>query len=238
METSSLKFKVSLIGSAQVGKTSLLRRIHNDEFAEAYVPTIGADFVSKTYEFNKKAVRYQFCDTAGEERYRPLIGSYVRDSDVLVAVYDITNASSFEDLKQILALHGEDPSRRVVVFLLGNKYDLSGGEERQVSADEVREYARENRYLFNEISVKSSINTGEILQVISEELLGRASPRESLVVQLPKLKSGSRPTSRNGEFRSNSSLLMTNQVYSARQEFDSRRHTSEVEFFFLCVLIE
>jgi small GTP-binding protein len=243
MEASSLKFKVCLIGSAQVGKTSLLRRILGEEqFPESYEPTVGVNFVSKAFEVSDQTVRFQFWDTAGAERYRSLLNSYLRGSQCFLAVYDITNSSSFEDLKRILASRDSDSEQasRAIVFLLGNKYDLSEAS-RQVSADEVREYAKENGYLFNEISVKSSINTDEILQVISEEVLsvrapssGRVLQQEaSSVVQLPKLKTESRSSSRNAEFKSNSALLMANPIVCrARHEIISARsQLSEVNLF-------
>ena len=34
-------------------------------------------------------------DTAGQERFRSLIPSYIRDSSVAVVVYDVTNQTSF-----------------------------------------------------------------------------------------------------------------------------------------------
>jgi Ras-related protein Rab-6A len=34
-------------------------------------------------------------DTAGQERFRSLIPSYIRDSSIVVIVYDVTSQSSF-----------------------------------------------------------------------------------------------------------------------------------------------
>lgn len=39
-------------------------------------------------------------DTAGQERFRSLIPSYIRDSSVAVVVYDITARQSFVNVKK------------------------------------------------------------------------------------------------------------------------------------------
>lgn len=69
--------------------------------------TIGIDFLSKTMYLEDRTVRLQlWCvgvdsgtpcslircrDTAGQERFRSLIPSYIRDSSVAVVVYDVTS---------------------------------------------------------------------------------------------------------------------------------------------------
>ena len=37
-------FKIVIVGSSSVGKSSLLRRFADDEFNETYISTIGVDF--------------------------------------------------------------------------------------------------------------------------------------------------------------------------------------------------
>lgn len=53
--------------------------------------TIGIDFLSKTMYLDDRTVRLQIWDSAGQERFRSLIPSYIRDSSVAVVVYDITS---------------------------------------------------------------------------------------------------------------------------------------------------
>ncbi|CDJ34287.1 RAB6 protein, putative [Eimeria mitis] len=94
----------------------------------------------------------------GQERFRSLIPSYIRDSSASVVVYDITNRASFvnttkwiEDVRadrasfvnttkwieDVRAERGKD----VVIALVGNKTDLS--DRRQVSPEEGEQKARE-----------------------------------------------------------------------------------------------
>jgi GTPase SAR1 family protein len=37
-------FKIVIVGSSSVGKSSILRRFADDEFNETYISTIGVDF--------------------------------------------------------------------------------------------------------------------------------------------------------------------------------------------------
>ncbi|CAE6469705.1 unnamed protein product [Rhizoctonia solani] len=99
-----------------------------DTFEEKYQATIGIDFLSKSMYLDDP-VRLQLWDTAGQakfqERFRYLIPSYIRDSSVVIIVYDITNRPSFMSIgKWIDEVRSERPSN-VMIMLVGNKADHS-----------------------------------------------------------------------------------------------------------------
>ncbi|KAG6492693.1 hypothetical protein ZIOFF_047658 [Zingiber officinale] len=63
-------------------------------------------------------------DTVGQERFRSLIPSYIRDSSVAVIAYDVANRQSFlNTLKWIEEVRTERGSD-VIIVLVGNKTDL------------------------------------------------------------------------------------------------------------------
>ena len=43
-----------------------------------------------------KTITLNLWDTAGQEKFKSLIPSYLKDSSAIVVVYDITNQESFE----------------------------------------------------------------------------------------------------------------------------------------------
>ncbi len=88
---SVLKYKLVFVGDQSVGKTSIMGRYTRDEFHPGNQPTVGVDFVSKSIQVDGKTIRLQLWDTAGQERFRSLIPSYIRDSHVIILVYDITS---------------------------------------------------------------------------------------------------------------------------------------------------
>ena len=60
-------------------------------------------------------------DTAGAERYRSLMHSYLRDSHVIMVVYDVTNPQS----SIVRWLHLVGQFKPNVVCVVGNKNDLT-----------------------------------------------------------------------------------------------------------------
>jgi len=90
--------KIILLGSANVGKTSLLHQYVNMRFVNAYKATIGSDFVVKETMIDDSRVAMQIWDTAGQERFQSLSSAFYRGSDCCVLVFDVTDKSSFESL--------------------------------------------------------------------------------------------------------------------------------------------
>lgn len=81
--------------------------------------------MSHNFEFNNgDQIRLQMWDTAGVERFRSLIPSYIKDSAVAVIVYDISQNNSFENVdkwcENVFELRGEGCQ----IIIIGNKIDL------------------------------------------------------------------------------------------------------------------
>lgn len=45
-----------------------------------------------------RVITLNLWDTAGQEKFKSLIPSYIKDSQCVVVVYDITNRESFESI--------------------------------------------------------------------------------------------------------------------------------------------
>ncbi|PPQ75540.1 hypothetical protein CVT26_012530 [Gymnopilus dilepis] len=83
-----------------VGKTSLLYRYTQNKFdPKNTTSTSGAFFVTKKVYVNGLKVRLQLWDTAGQERFRSMAPMYYRGANAALLLYDITNASTFEDIR-------------------------------------------------------------------------------------------------------------------------------------------
>jgi Ras-related protein Rab-7A len=64
-----LLLKIVVLGSSNVGKTSLMRRYVVNAFEQHRRATIGADFMTKELTLRDTAVLLQIWDTAGQERF-------------------------------------------------------------------------------------------------------------------------------------------------------------------------
>ena len=144
------------LGDMSVGKTSIITRFMYDKFDTAYQATIGIDFISKTMYLEDRTVRLQLWHTAGQERFRSLIPSYIRDSSVAVVVYDVTNRQSFLNTNRWIEEVRTERGSDVIIVLVGNKTDLV--DKRQVSIEEGDSKAREFNVIFIETSAKAGFN--------------------------------------------------------------------------------
>ena len=75
-------FKVVLVGSSGVGKTSIAKSFIHGRFDINIDSTIGAAFHFRRIN----GVALHLWDTAGQERYRSLIPMYVRGSNMIILV--------------------------------------------------------------------------------------------------------------------------------------------------------
>ena len=118
----STRHKIIFVGDAGVGKTTIIGRIMGNPYAEEYEPSIGVDFMSKSLRHNGQNVKLQIWDTAGQEKYKGLIPSYVRNSSFVFVVYDISVKTTFDNIpKWINFIRSIE---NTTIILCGNKIDL------------------------------------------------------------------------------------------------------------------
>jgi len=152
-EEDAQHFKLIFLGDQYVGKSSILNRFYQDKFEQDYQATIGLDFHSKNVSINNVPVRLLLYDTAGQEKFKSLIPMYIRDANIILVVYDITNKDSFIHTEHWVN-ETKDLKREDAIFVLvGNKIDLE--ENRIVSTKEAEDFATEKGFLFYEVSAKT-----------------------------------------------------------------------------------
>ena len=148
----SIRYKVVFIGNPTAGKTSLLNRICNNKFLPNYDSTIGVDFFTKTIFFNETIFKLQLWDSAGQEKYRSLIPSYIRGASIIFLVYDLNHHESFDAISNWLGFVNQYTNKdQAKLILIGNKKDL----ERKVAYNEGETLAKKEGMLFFETSAKT-----------------------------------------------------------------------------------
>ena len=158
-------FKIIFLGDQYVGKSSILNRFYQDKFEQDYQATIGLDFHSKNVEIKGTTIRLLLYDTAGQEKFKSLIPMYIRDANIIIVVYDITNKDSFTHTEHWVN-ETKDLKREDAIFVLvGNKTDLD--DTRAVSHKEAEDFASEKGFLFQEVSAK----TGEEVQELFTSII-------------------------------------------------------------------
>ena len=146
------RHKIIFVGDPAVGKTTIIGRIMDNPFNEVYEPSIGVDFMSKNIKFRGQNVKLQMWDTAGQEKFRGLIPSYVRNASIVFVVYDISVKTSFDNIPKWINFIKTIENTTLV--LCGNKIDLN----REVNKEEGEELAKKEGIQFFEVSAKTNEN--------------------------------------------------------------------------------
>ena len=164
--------KVVLIGESGVGKTSIISQFTKGLFNPDIMSTNGATFSTKKKEYKEenKTLSFEIWDTAGQEKYRSLAKMFFKDAAVALIVYDITSKKSFDEIKKYwMNLVKENGPKKVIMYIVGNKYDLL--EQEAVKEEEAREYARNEKVSFWLTSAKDSTGIDELFDEIGKKYL-------------------------------------------------------------------
>eukprot|EP01118_Nematostelium_gracile_P019098 TRINITY_DN8721_c0_g1_i1.p1 TRINITY_DN8721_c0_g1~~TRINITY_DN8721_c0_g1_i1.p1 ORF type:complete len:228 (-),score=59.60 TRINITY_DN8721_c0_g1_i1:75-758(-) len=165
-------FKVIVIGEANVGKTSIIKRYVNNEFSNKYKYTIGVDFALKQVDWDENTVvRLQLWDIAGQERFGVMTHVYYKEATGVCIVYDSTSVKSFQaverwksDVESKVKLPNGDT---VPCVLLANKCDLGINIDKQ----QLDDYVKDNNYIgWYATSAKSNVGIDQALHDLIEHI--------------------------------------------------------------------
>ena len=130
--------------------------------------TTGVDFYPKSFQLaDGSVVSALIYDTGGQERYKAINTSYYRAANAILLVYDVTNRTSFDDIKNYYCNKIKELcEKNIPIILLGNKTDME--DEREVSQEEGIELARSNKYIFKETSCVKNENVADAFEALIE----------------------------------------------------------------------
>ena len=164
-------FKLILIGSSGVGKSSILQRYIQKLFNAEYTCTIGVDFFMKTINIRDKSIKLQLWDTAGTEKFKSITTGYYRGANAAFVVFDLTSKSSFDSVSEWIENYYKysNPDSEKHVILIGNKSDLK--ENREVTQEQIDNFTLNNKIKYFETSAKNGENIEECFYFIAEKLM-------------------------------------------------------------------
>merc|ERR1712093_504912 len=145
-------FKYIIIGDTGVGKSCLLLQFTDRRFQPIHDLTIGVEFGARMITIDKKQIKLQIWDTAGQESFRSITRSYYRGAAGALLVYDITRRETFNHLANWLEDARQHANPNMTIMLIGNKSDLT--HRRAVSREEGEAFAEKYGLVFMETSAK------------------------------------------------------------------------------------
>ncbi|XP_047171672.1 ras-related protein RABE1a [Vigna umbellata] len=170
--------KLLLIGDSGVGKSCLLLRFSDGSFTTSFITTIGIDFKIRTIELDGKRIKLQIWDTAGQERFRTITTAYYRGAMGILLVYDVTDESSFNNIRNWIRNIEQHASDNVNKILVGNKADMDESK-RAVPTSKGQALADEYGIKFFETSAKTNMNVDEVFFSIARDIKQRLADNDS-----------------------------------------------------------
>ena len=153
-----MRVKLILLGDIGVGKSSIIQRYNEDIFHEDKESTYNSYFIEKEIKINEQKIILELWDTAGQEQYRSVTKIFVKNSKIIILVYDITSKKSFDSLNYWYDYIVKEIGPNAILGLAGNKTDLIFDDNfaEEVSPEKGKEYASQIGANFALISAKES----------------------------------------------------------------------------------
>jgi len=160
-------FKLIVLGSAGVGKTTLVNQFLKKEEIIDYRPTLGISISTQRYHvqgFKDDVIKFLIFDLAGQSFFKRVRRDYYKGANCAFIVYDVTRRETFDEAIDFWLKDAQKELGNIPFVLIGNKIDLEG--DRVVSKEEGMKKARELKSFFTETSALHNINVQDTFKII------------------------------------------------------------------------
>jgi len=181
--------KISVLGNAYVGKTSLVKKFCTDEFDERHTPStcgkffnpqhnivslLGLDVEEKLIEIHGEKVNLKIWDSAGQERFTNyLSSSYFQRKQGVLLLYSVDDRKSFEKVQFWMSQVNEKALKDVIKILVASKCD---SENAEVTTKEGAKLAEMYQIRFVETSSKEGVGVAKPFYLIARAQKSQANP--------------------------------------------------------------
>ena len=134
--------KIILLGESGVSKTNLIQVALDQPFQKEKISTLISSYYESEIIIQNKKYVYTLWDTAGQEVYRSLNKSFIKDSKIVILVFAINNRKSFEEIDYwINSVKESLEENKYIMALVANKSDLF--DEQEIPDEEIMKKGKE-----------------------------------------------------------------------------------------------
>lgn len=188
---SDYEYKIVILGSSGVGKTSLMLQFADKAFSPYAKSTVGVDFKTVYLCIGPDRVKLSLWDLAGDSRFTSITQRYYRGASACLLVYDITKKETFASLTQWVKNFQEHTGPQSLVMVVGNKCDLD--HLRLVEQTDGLDFCKQHGYFFMETSAATAINVQKAFTQLATEIHAKHRKYMELTKALsPALQPGTR----------------------------------------------
>ncbi|XP_037824308.1 ras-related protein Rap-2b [Lucilia sericata] len=118
------RHKIVVMGAAKVGKTSIITQFLYNTFTTKYKRTI-EEMHQGNFSIAGVNLTLDILDTAGSYEFPAMRALSISSADAFILVYDVTDATTFEEVRMIRdQIHETKGTSAVPIVVVGNKIDL------------------------------------------------------------------------------------------------------------------
>ncbi|NVM17543.1 MAG: GTP-binding protein [Candidatus Lokiarchaeota archaeon] len=160
-------FKLIVLGSAAVGKTTLVSQFLKKEDIIDYRPTLGISISTQQYHvqgFKEDIIKFLIFDLAGQSYFKRVRRDYYKGANCAFIVYDVTRRETFDEAINFWFKDAQKELGNIPFVLVGNKIDLE--VDRAVTKEEGLNQAKELKSFFIETSALRNINVQDTFKIM------------------------------------------------------------------------
>ena len=170
-----LQNRVLLCGDAGVGKSSFTQFVEGKSIGESHDPTDLVKLITFEVDVPDNKQQINLWDLSGDKTMNDQLKIYFKNVDVVIFMFDLSNAQSFESLNYWVSLADTNDSiTKATYIVLANKSDV---EERAISREQTQAWAQLHRSEYHEISLKNSDGLDGLLIHIGELCIDKQRQR-------------------------------------------------------------
>ncbi|MFX0104175.1 MAG: Rab family GTPase [Candidatus Hodarchaeota archaeon] len=183
MSEKAFGFKITVVGDAAVGKTSLIKRYTTNTFEKDYISTLGMQFSRYEESLGGEKVELFIWDLAGQESFSSLRDRFYKGSRGAIIVFSLApeEIETYRSINKWLS-NIKEACGSIPILLLGNKADLidqnaiASSPNYETSDVHVKKFAQEHNIIeYFRTSALTGQGVKEAFQTLIFKLYQRAT---------------------------------------------------------------